>query len=77
MNTKLTTREEEIYKYLLKGMSYLQIANAAFIEKTTVIRHIMNIYMKKLVGTRAELMAQRIEELEHEVEELKKERSTV
>lgn len=77
MNTKLTTREEEIYKYLLKGLSYMEIANTAFIEKTTVVRHIMNIYMKKLVGTRAELMAQRIEELEKEVEELKQERSTV
>jgi len=72
MNTKLTAKEEEIYKYLLKGLSYLEIANEMFIEKTTVITHIMNVYMKKLVGTRAELMAQRIEELEKEVKELKR-----
>jgi len=78
MNTKLTNREEEIYKYLLKGLSYMQIANTIFVEKSTIIRHIMNIYMKKLVGTRSELMAQRIEELEKELEELRqKERSTV
>ena len=72
MNTKLTAKEEEIYKYRLKGLSYLEIANEMFIEKTTVITHIMNVYMKKLVGTRAELMAQRIEELEKEVKELKR-----
>lgn len=72
MNAKLTAKEEEIYKYLLKGLSYLEIANEMFIEKTTVITHIMNVYMKKLVGTRAELMAQRIEELEKEVKELKR-----
>jgi DNA-binding NarL/FixJ family response regulator len=67
---KLTKREEEIYHYLLQGLNYTDIARAADIEKSTVVTHIMNIYLKKMVTTRAELMAQRIEELENTILDL-------
>ena len=69
---KLTNREQEIYKYLLRGMSYGDISKELNIAHRTVVAHIMSVYMKKLVGTRSELMAQRIQELEDEVEELRK-----
>ena len=69
---KLTSREEEVYKYLLQGLNYMDIANALCTEKCTAVTHIMNVYMKKLVANRAELMAQRIKELEKEVAELKR-----
>lgn len=71
MRDVLTNKEQEVYSYLLKGLSYIDIANAMSVEKTTAVTHIMNVYMKKLVGSRAELMAQRIKELEKEVRELK------
>ena len=67
----LTNREQEVYKYLLQGLSYIDIANKLVVEKSTIITHIMHVYMKKMVGNRAELMAQRIKELEEKVKELK------
>lgn len=67
---KLTKREEEIYHYLLQGLNYMDIAREANIGKPTVVTHIMNIYLKKMVANRAELMAQRIEELENTILDL-------
>lgn len=72
MREILTNKELEVYKYLLQGLSYLDIANAMDIEKSTAVTHITNVYLKKLVGTRAELMAQRIKELEKEVARLQR-----
>ena len=72
----LTDREQEVYKYLLDGLSYLDIARNLSIGRTTAITHIMNVYMKKLVSNRSELMAQRIKELETEVKELRRNSNT-
>lgn len=71
-SNSLTVREEEVYRYLLQGLNYGEIADRMTVEKSTAVTHIMNVYMKKLVGTRAELMAQRIKELEKEVEDLRR-----
>lgn len=72
MRETLTNREREVYLYLLKGLSYLEIADNLSIGVTTVTTHAKRVYLKKLVNGRKELLLQRIEELEQEVENLKR-----
>lgn len=67
----LTNREQEIYKYLLEGLSYADIGHLLNLQKPTVVSHIMSVYLKKMVANRNELMAQRIHELEDELKEVK------
>lgn len=69
---KLTGREIEVYKYLLKGLDYYTIADYLGVKRSTIASHILNIFTKKLANSRQELMARRIEELEEEVEDLKR-----
>jgi DNA-binding NarL/FixJ family response regulator len=52
----LTEREKEILDYLSKGYLYKEIANALFISKETVKKHIHNIYEKLHVQTRTEAL---------------------
>lgn len=72
MNYKktLSNREQEIFDLLLEGLSYKEIARRLIIERCTVITHIFHIYEKLDVGSRWEIMAIRIKELEDEVKEL-------
>lgn len=67
---KLTNREQEVYKYLLQGMSYNDMARKMIVEKSTVITYIMHLFLKKEVSSRYELMAKRIKELENKIKEL-------
>lgn len=67
----LTSREKDVYKYLLEGLSYMDMAHELGIGKPTIVTHVMRIFQKKLVFNRYELLANRIKELEKEVEELK------
>lgn len=67
----LSPRELEIYKYLLKGLDYYSIADELGVQKSTIKTHILHLYEKLLVNSRQELLIQRIEELEQEVERLK------
>lgn len=67
----LTNRERDVYKYLLEGLSYMDMANELGISKSTIITHVMRIFEKKLVFNRYELLSNRIKELEKEIEELK------
>lgn len=76
MSNSLTKREKEIYYYLLKGLSYIEISKELKIANPTVVAHIASIYMKCLVGSRAELMAKRIEELETEIKNMRRTRNT-
>ena len=70
-SSTLSPRELEIYKYLLKGLDYYTIADELNIKRNTVVTHVLNLFNKLLVNSRIELMVQRIEELEQEVQELK------
>lgn len=67
----LTNREQEVYRYLLQGMSYNDMAREMVVEKTTVMTYIMHLFLKKEVNSRYELMAKRIKELENKIKELK------
>ena len=67
----LTDREKDVYNYLLEGLSYMDMAHELGIGKATIVTHVMRIFQKKLVFNRYELLANRIKELEKEVEELK------
>ncbi|MBK8562772.1 MAG: response regulator transcription factor [Saprospiraceae bacterium] len=53
----LSTREKEILSWLVKGMSYKQIAAACFISVETVRRHLQNIYAKLHVNCGTEAVA--------------------
>ena len=68
----LTNKEQEVYRYLLQGLSYLDISDKLNVKRTTTVDYITNVYAKKLVNNRAELMAERIKELEQEVKELRR-----
>ena len=68
---KLTNREQEVYNYLLHGLSYSDMADTMGIGKNTIVTYVMNIFLKKMVNSRYELMAQRIKELESKIKELR------
>lgn len=71
ISNTLSPRELEIYKYLLKGLDYYSIADELGVQKSTIKTHILHLYEKLLVNSRQELLIQRIEELEREIEQLK------
>lgn len=53
-NEKLTTRELEILKLLVKGISNRDIANALGLERNTVRSHLATIFSKLRVSSRTE-----------------------
>lgn len=56
----LTTREKEILKCLVEGMSYKLIADTCFISIDTVGGHIKNIYKKLQVHSKSEAVIKAI-----------------
>lgn len=72
MQETLTDREMEIYKYLLKGIDYYTIADELGVRRSTIATHVLHIFGKMLVNSRQDLLVRRIEELEKEVDELKR-----
>ena len=72
MQETLTNRELEIYKYLLKGTDYYTIADKLGVQRSTIATHVLHIFGKMLVNSRQDLLIRRIEELEGEVEKLKR-----
>ena len=72
MREQLSKRESEVYEYLIKGLSYGEMEELLGINRTTILTHAMHIFLKKMVSSRYELMAQRIQELEKEVFNLKR-----
>jgi len=52
--SKLTQRETEILKYLVKGYSYKKIADACCISINTVNNHINNLYKKLHINSKSE-----------------------
>ena len=57
---QLTSREKEILKCLVDGMSYKMIGDACFISTATVHGHIKNIYEKLHVHSKSEAVAKAI-----------------
>ncbi len=53
----LTSREKNILKLLVKGLSYKEIAGTSFISFETLNTHVKNIYRKLNVHSRSELAA--------------------
>jgi len=56
----LSSREKEILKCLVEGMSYKMIADTCFISSDTVNGHIKNIYKKLQVHSKGEAVAKAI-----------------
>jgi DNA-binding NarL/FixJ family response regulator len=56
----LSSREKEILKCLVEGMSYKMIADTCFISADTVNGHIKNIYKKLQVHSKGEEVAKAI-----------------
>src|SRR5215510_1912126 len=57
---RLSSREKEILKCLVEGMSYKMIAETCFISADTVNGHIKNIYRKLQVHSKGEAVAKAI-----------------
>ena len=53
--SNLTAREKNILQSLMKGLSYKEIAGAAFLSIETINSHVKNIYRKLNVHSRGEL----------------------
>lgn len=53
----LSSREMEVLKYLQEGLTNLEIAAALFVSVNTVKTHLLNIYTKLDVHSRAEALA--------------------
>ena len=53
----LTKRELDVMDYLLKGLSYKEIAEKLYISYTTVNDHIKKIYHKLGINSKGELLA--------------------
>lgn len=56
----LSTREKEILKCLVEGMSYKMIAETCFISADTVNGHIKNIYRKLQVHSKSEAVVKAV-----------------
>lgn len=67
----LTTSEYNVYKLLVNGYTYKDIALTLVIEPCTVTTHVISIYQKFNVNSRSELMAMRIRELEDIVNKMR------
>ncbi|MBC7934796.1 MAG: response regulator transcription factor [Rhizobacter sp.] len=52
----LTTREAEILKLLVQGLGYKEIGSQLFISPNTAKKHVMNIYQKLHVNSRAQAL---------------------
>jgi DNA-binding NarL/FixJ family response regulator len=61
---KLTQREIDVYTYLCKGLSILDIADTLCISVTTARTYKSQLFKKKDVHSVTELLARRIQELE-------------
>ena len=57
---RLSSREKEILKCLVEGMSYKMIAETCFISPDTVNGHIKNIYKKLQVHSKSEAVVKAI-----------------
>ena len=53
---RLTSREAEIAKLLIRGFTPMQISEKLFISYLTVKKHLANIHVKLKVSTRQELL---------------------
>lgn len=53
----LTEREQEILKLLVQGMQYKEIGNELQISPNTAKKHVMNIYSKLHVNSKAQALA--------------------
>ena len=71
ISNSLSPRELEIYNYLLKGLDYYSIADELGVQRSTVATHVLHLFNKLLVNSRQELMAQRIQELEQMIDNLR------
>ncbi len=60
MAIKLTRREEEIYDESMLGYSTAEMSSIFDISESQVKRHLCNIYKKRGVTNRVELMAKEI-----------------
>ena len=67
----LTPSEYNVYKLLVSGYAYKDIASTLVIAPCTVTTHVMNIYQKFNVNSRGELMAMRIKELEGVIDKMR------
>ncbi|HQE50616.1 MAG TPA: helix-turn-helix transcriptional regulator, partial [Fervidobacterium sp.] len=52
----LSTREQEVFSLVIRGMSNAEIANALYITESTVKFHIGNIFKKTGFSSRLELI---------------------
>lgn len=62
LDYELTTREEEVLYSLSDGLSYKKIADKYFVSISTVRTHIVSIYQKLHVHSRAQAVAKVIKE---------------
>jgi DNA-binding NarL/FixJ family response regulator len=54
---QLTKREKEMVLLLLEGLSYKEIAKRCYISMSTLNSHILNLYSKMKIHSRAEIAA--------------------
>lgn len=73
---ELSGREREVYNLLLAGLRNKEIADRLYLSPTTVSTHIQSIFNKRCCSSRLELMAERIQELEEEVRNVRRVQST-
>lgn len=67
----LTPSEYNVYKLLVSGYTYKDIALTLVIAPCTVTTHVISIYQKFNVNSRSELMAMRIKELEGIIDKMR------
>lgn len=68
MGKEFTKREKEIYKYLVETpLTYPQIAKCLGLSTGTLATHKTNIYYKKVVNSREELIIKHYKEREEKL----------
>jgi DNA-binding CsgD family transcriptional regulator len=70
MAIKLTNKEQAVYDTSMFGYSIEQLGNIFEVSESQIKRHLGNIYKKRAVDNRIELMAKHIMMLDNKIREL-------
>lgn len=70
---QLTQREEDVYKLILKGFTYKEIASTLYLSTTTIKHHVRSLLHKKGVPNKEALLVQELISVQTKLDRLAKE----
>lgn len=62
---EMTEREQEVLKFVFKGLKNIEIAQQLFVSENTIKKHLQNLYRKFQVTNRTQLLAKCLKYIDH------------